>query len=350
MSKEKELEQKSVSTSTSLDDEQRVKVLSPGMMVAKRFFRNRLAMVGLIIIICMFLFSFVGGLLAPYGEKQVFRTTETAIKDYAGAAKITEWQYSVAEGKEFPAAAQAKVILAINKDQTSFEAKGENYGVVKKNDNLYYIVQGADIATVTQVGGKFNYRESESGIGLLTDDIKAAYEAAVAAKEKEFEVDGVRYAIAQKGRINIISQADNIAIASKVAFVAAENGTEFSFTFKDTALKAMEAGDTSMEAEGVSYEVEENAEGALIKKDGAAYAIVSAYNISPIADGVFLTMEFRQAVLDNIEAGAETFTFTDAEGKETEYVLKRKNEQYTVDPMRRFRSMIHMQLRQRNIF
>ena len=36
-----------------LDDAQRVRVLSPGMMVAKRFFRNRLAIVGLVIIICL---------------------------------------------------------------------------------------------------------------------------------------------------------------------------------------------------------------------------------------------------------------------------------------------------------
>ena len=36
-----------VSTSKALDDEQRVKVLSPGMLVAKRFFRNKLAVAGL---------------------------------------------------------------------------------------------------------------------------------------------------------------------------------------------------------------------------------------------------------------------------------------------------------------
>ena len=97
MSEEKNLDTKHNSTSTSLDDEQRVKVLSPGMMVAKRFFRNRLAMVGLIIIVCMFLFSFVGGMFAPYSEKQVFRTTETAIKDYAGVAENKDWQYSIAD-------------------------------------------------------------------------------------------------------------------------------------------------------------------------------------------------------------------------------------------------------------
>lgn len=38
----------------------------------KRFFRNKLAIAGLIIIASMFLFSFVGGLISPYGEKQTF--------------------------------------------------------------------------------------------------------------------------------------------------------------------------------------------------------------------------------------------------------------------------------------
>ena len=52
-------------TATALDDERRVKVLSPGQLVAKRFFRNRLAMVGLIILVTMFVFSFIGGMVSP---------------------------------------------------------------------------------------------------------------------------------------------------------------------------------------------------------------------------------------------------------------------------------------------
>mgnify|MGYP004444795147 CR=1 FL=1 len=69
-----------------LDDAQRVRVLSPGMMVAKRFFRNRLAIVGLVIIVCMFLFAFVGGAVNPYSQSEVFYRTEEMKKDYAGAA------------------------------------------------------------------------------------------------------------------------------------------------------------------------------------------------------------------------------------------------------------------------
>lgn len=74
-----------VSTSKALDDEQRVKVLSPGMLVAKRFFRNKLAVAGLVILVAMFLFSFIGGMVSPYNESQVFRKTDHVWKDYAGA-------------------------------------------------------------------------------------------------------------------------------------------------------------------------------------------------------------------------------------------------------------------------
>ena len=44
-----------------LDDERRVRVLSPGMLVFKRFVRNRLAITGLIILVVMFAFSLFGG-------------------------------------------------------------------------------------------------------------------------------------------------------------------------------------------------------------------------------------------------------------------------------------------------
>ena len=62
-----------VSTSQALDDEQRVKVLSPGMLVAKRFpcFQSWL-WPELVILVAMFVFSFVGGMISPYGESQVF--------------------------------------------------------------------------------------------------------------------------------------------------------------------------------------------------------------------------------------------------------------------------------------
>ena len=42
---------KDVIENDSLDNLERVKTLSPGMMVVKRFFRNKLAIVGLVILV-----------------------------------------------------------------------------------------------------------------------------------------------------------------------------------------------------------------------------------------------------------------------------------------------------------
>lgn len=47
-------------------------ILTPGQMVLKRFFRNKLAGVGFSVIIFMILFCFLGPLFSPYGEYDIF--------------------------------------------------------------------------------------------------------------------------------------------------------------------------------------------------------------------------------------------------------------------------------------
>ena len=71
----------------SLSDDRRVQVLSPGALVAKRFFRNRLAVTGMIILLAMFVFSFIGGLVSPYKQDQKFYRVDLQEKDYAGVQK-----------------------------------------------------------------------------------------------------------------------------------------------------------------------------------------------------------------------------------------------------------------------
>ena len=65
---EKKVTEETIEQELSLNDDRRVKVLSPGALVAKRFFRNRLAVVGLTMLVVMFVFSFIGGLISPYGQ------------------------------------------------------------------------------------------------------------------------------------------------------------------------------------------------------------------------------------------------------------------------------------------
>lgn len=63
--------------SESLSDH--VRALSPTRLVLKRFFRSRLSMVGLGILIFLFLFSYLGPFLIPYREEQIF-PIDTTVK------------------------------------------------------------------------------------------------------------------------------------------------------------------------------------------------------------------------------------------------------------------------------
>ncbi|MDE7380243.1 MAG: ABC transporter permease [Clostridia bacterium] len=69
----------------------RAKVLSPGMTVLKRFFRSKLSVIGLVTIILLFLFAFVGPLLSPWGANGGTKVDENAalIKEYFAAAPIS---------------------------------------------------------------------------------------------------------------------------------------------------------------------------------------------------------------------------------------------------------------------
>ncbi|MBR3736779.1 MAG: ABC transporter permease, partial [Lachnospiraceae bacterium] len=110
MAKEMTEEKEKKPEEMQLDDAARVKVLSPGMMVAKRFFRNRLAIVGMVIIICMLLFSFLGGALIPYSESEVFYTSESMLKDYAGATAIDQYQFVTKPGETLPKDIYSKIL------------------------------------------------------------------------------------------------------------------------------------------------------------------------------------------------------------------------------------------------
>ena len=129
MSEEKKINDQQESGSPeqlSLNDDRRVKVLSPGTLVAKRFFRNRLAVVGLTILAVMFIFSFIGGLISPYGQDEVFYRDDIQLKEYAAMSENTEYRYLVADGQEFGTILQAQLTLHMGKDD-SFSYKGVTY-------------------------------------------------------------------------------------------------------------------------------------------------------------------------------------------------------------------------------
>ena len=66
-----------------------VKALSPTRLVLKRFFRSKLSIVGLVLIIGLFLFSFLGPLFSPYGETEIDYETDRM------NVVVTEFTYEV---------------------------------------------------------------------------------------------------------------------------------------------------------------------------------------------------------------------------------------------------------------
>ena len=319
-----------VSTSQALDDEQRVKVLSPGMLVAKRFFRNKLAVAGLVILVTMFVFSFIGGMVSPYGESQVFRKTDHVWKDYAGATYNKAYIFETADGSEFPAAGQQKFILATNKGDATFEADCVTYGLENKGEEYWAIYSAEPVATVLTLKGKSTYKPA--GDAEVTDDIKEGYEEAVSNDEDTFEVDGITYSIEKSGRENLITISGEVAFATKKVFSAATSDAQLGFEFQQLALDALENGESSFECDGVKYEMStlEGETATEITKDGEVYATVSGLLVSPQANGVFLSLSFKEAVEQAITEKASTFTALNENGEEETYQLQTKNTQYVV--------------------
>ena len=319
-----------VSTSKALDDEQRVKVLSPGMLVAKRFFRNKLAVAGLVILVAMFLFSFIGGMVSPYNESQVFRKTDHVWKDYAGATYNKSYIFTTANGAEFPSQGQQTFIPATNKGKDSSEANDVTNGLEQKGEDYWAIYSSESVATVLTLKGKSTYKQV--GNTEITDEIKEGYEEAVANDANTFEVDGTTYTIEKAGRENQITISGEVAFATKKVFSAATNDAEMGFDFQQAALDAIEAGDAFFEYDGATYELTttEKETSTEVVKDGEVYATVSNLLVSPQAKGVFLSLSFKEAVEQAIADKASTFTAVNEAGEEETYQLQTKNTQYVV--------------------
>ena len=244
----------------SLNDDRRVKVLSPGAMVAKRFFRNRIAVVGLVILAFMFLFSFVGGLITPYAEDQQFYRVDIQNKEYAGAVKNEEFRYMQADGQKFDSVLQAQFVLAYQTNKESFTYRDTEYNVYEEGEDFYRVTLAEDDTT--------------------------------------------------------------IGIAYKDIVTPSVEGQSFSFDLVYNTLLAYTNGETSFTAEGEDYVIDED--GGVSGADGEELAFVSRYVVQTIVPGTFLSRAFQEELAAELEAGADSFVFTDVDGEEHEYIIEYK--------------------------
>ena len=291
-----------------LDDAARVRVLSPGMMVFKRFIRNKLAIIGMMIIIFMFLFSFIGGLLIPYSQSQVFYTTEQILKDYAGATAIDQYQIYQADGAQLPSDIYSKTLIAASTGKYVFETRdGSLLGLGNVGEGVYRI---------------FSLEEVNK---LLKKN--AAYDAAVAADENFFtDTDGAVYVFQDNGNpMPDVYKATELGVAAMKSFTAYSKDDNLSFEFYRGALVAMADGQEGFEADGKNYVVD----GEVITSEGTEIALVSDVNFNAAGSGVFISPAYKEAAMAAIEAGQSSFMFPDEDGTEVEYRIENKNGQYT---------------------
>ena len=113
------------------------KCCPPAHWLQNGFSENRLAVVGLTMLVVMFVFSFIGGLISPYGQDEQFYTYTHMDKEYVGVVKNNDLRYTINDGQEFGSILQAQLMLAIGKNAESFEYKDVTYEVEKEGEDLY---------------------------------------------------------------------------------------------------------------------------------------------------------------------------------------------------------------------
>ena len=230
-------ETKTESEEYSLNDDRRVKVLSPGTLVAKRFFRNRIAVTGLVILAFMFLFSFIGGLVSPYKEDQKFYRYDIQQKTYAGVIENTEFRYASADGQDFGSILQAQLVLAVQTNKDSFTYKDVTYTVTEEGPDFYSVsIRGGanigiaykDVASSSNEGEKLPYALQFAALKAYTNG------------ETAFTAGGQDYTITEDG--GVLQGETEVAYISRYVVNAVMGDVFLTRDFKDQLITCIESG------------------------------------------------------------------------------------------------------------
>ena len=265
----------------SLNDDRRVKVLSPGALVAKRFFRNRLAVVGLSILIFMFVFSFIGGLLSPYGEDEFFYREDQINKEFAVVTENSDFRYMAKDSNLFGSAVQAQTMLAIQKNSESFSYNGTNYALAQEGSDFYSISSGGKL------------------IGIAYKDVVSSSDGQALSFEFVYTALKSYAALAQEVEEEAEQETAGVSEATGATDDAAEPAEPEEIS--EPAVK-------TFTVDGLTYTIDEDG-GVLQGEKEVAY--ISRYIVQPIMPDIFLSRDFKEKLIDTIAVGGTKFTYTD---------------------------------------
>lgn len=287
----------------ALDDTERVKVLSPGRLVSKRFFRNKLALVGLAILIFMFLFAFIGPLLYPYSQTQIFYTFKPLNTDYASATERTEVvANSLDDSVTVPNAVLHRLnsyILdmqaadAAEKDVASPE--GDEYLVTEHEEHIYTLSvyeltpvavysPRKQVAAYNRLSGAFDWKIKSLGAGFETLAMES-----VSGQKSSFTFEGESYSFNSTAK----NQYAIVRDTPSINYVGSDPGEEFY-----AALQAAEL--SGFVYEDQYYVVSENEDGdydVSIRGDSSPVLVASTYVFDAYDVSKSFSNEFRANAL-----------------------------------------------------
>jgi peptide/nickel transport system permease protein len=303
----------------ALDDARRIKVLSPTRLVVKRFFRNKLAIVGLAILIFMFGFCFLGGWIIPYDQKDVFYKNDIILFDYGTATQRTTYEnYYLIDKDEI----HYSIRNMINSHITSMEADEETtrvvydnydnpYTLTKIQDDIYSLSFGITVqvasystrafwGTYDSAVSAFNTTETISNLSMFISRLEDSIEN----ETLTFNYDGDDYILIKVSKYNY----STYKVLSDGIFTYSEENLGIDF---ENAVKANLTGENFSLGESEYLIVSEGSGNYTISEDfgftEALYAstyVFDRYNISDTLDTDF-KLAFYQAMADD----EETFDF-----------------------------------------
>lgn len=269
----------------SLNDDRRVKVLSPSRMVFKRFIRNGLAVTGLSFLLFMFIFSFIGGLVSPYDQDDIFYHVVGQVKDVAGLTENSSYVYA-ANSDEFTGAVQSYAALAIGQGRDSYEYRGTTYNIVKEGVDFYSVWKGSenigicyiDLVNPIDESMTFSYDFTYSALkAYAAETAEAEGEAAAEPNEGEEALDTL--AFTAEGKDYIIDEDGYIydgetQIAYVDRFIVRSIMSDFVITkdFKDALVGAVD-GKLGEDAFEFTYIEEDGTESVYVLEYDALHTV-----------------------------------------------------------------------------
>ncbi len=311
-----------------LDDSRRVKVLSPGLLVFKRFIRNSLAVIGIIILLFMFLFSFLGPLLSPYGQTEVFKGVGSMPKDYAGAIYNEELRYTVVENEIFGGAERAQFLLALGNNSDTFSSDDSVFYYVRESEDVYRILRLEPVAEAML--GVFRPLVGDE----LPDGLEEAFQSVEDNKENTFTLDGVSYRITEKNKALQISLEHDLALAMLSiydAYQESDTKTVNSYDFRLASSRAIAENKISFSVGDQAYSIRyDEGQSTILDAGGAEYAEVSDIIVRPLDRTLFLTVDFKAVIRAAIIDRETNFSYIHDDGEEVEYRIVRVNKTYNI--------------------